>query len=359
MSVLWAPAQAKLERGFRFRALAYLQVGSDAALYGVATVLALAGLGVWSPVLGTLAASGFLLVGSYALAGYRPRLAFSRERTREFGRFGIQFVPSPLLWTLTQLVNPIVVGTMLGSASVGYVALATRLADTAGFVVRATYRIALVSLSRVQNDLPRLRRGFEEMLTLQAIGVGVPLAALAVAAPPLLPVLFGDEWRPALDVLPFVSFGLLMLAVFNTHLALLYVFGRTLATSGVALVRFALLAGTALLLVPSLELIGYGLAVLVASDLVDPRGPSASPERGLSLRIVGAVVRRAGTAAGHSPLRQSMVARPARADRCAARPRPRLPNAAPRLRGPRAPSRRRRAGARGGAGRCRPNFEKS
>ena len=214
---------------------------------------------------GTLAASGFLLVGSYALAGYRPRLAFSRERTREFGRFGIQFVPSPLLWTLTQLVNPIVVGTMLGSASVGYVALATRLADTAGFVVRATYRIALVSLSRVQNDLPRLRRGFEEMLTLQAIGVGVPLAALAVAAPPLLPVLFGDEWRPALDVLPFVSFGLLMLAVFNTHLALLYVFGRTLATSGVALVRFALLAGTALLLVPSLELIGYGLAVLVAS----------------------------------------------------------------------------------------------
>ena len=191
LTVLWAPAQAKLERGFHFRSLAFLQVGSDAALYTVAATLAVAGAGVWAPVAGTYAASAFLLVGSYALAAYRPRIDLSRERVRELGRFGLEFTPAPLLWSSANLVNPLVVGASLGSASVGYVALATRLADTASFVSRATYRVSLVALSRVQSDPARLRRGFEEMVSLQAIGVGVPLVALAVVARPLLPVAFG------------------------------------------------------------------------------------------------------------------------------------------------------------------------
>ena len=266
LSVLWAPAQAILERAFRFRALAFLQVSADAVLYAVATALALAGIGVWAPIAGTIASSGFFLVGSYVLANYRPRLGISRAGAWDIGRFGLQYVPAPLLWTSANLVNPLVVGAFLGSASVGYVALATRLAETAGFVMRATYRVSLVALSRVQSDSARLRRGFEEMLMVQAIGVGVPLAGLAVAAPSLVPLLFGDEWQPTLEVLPFVSFSLLMLGMFNTHLSLLYVLGRTLATSMLALVRFVLLGSAALVLVPTLELTGYGIAILVSTS---------------------------------------------------------------------------------------------
>ena len=265
LSVLWAPAQAMLERGFRFRAVAFLQVGCDAVLYAVAIALALAGTGVWAPTVGTIASSGFLLAGSYALARYRPRVALSRGAGREIWRFGFHYVPMPLLWTSANLINPVVVGAFLGSASVGYVALATRLADTAGFVFHGTYRVALVALSRVQSDSERLRRGFEDMLALQVIGVGVPLAALALAAPPLLPVLFGEEWKPALEVLPFVSFGLLMWSLFFTHLTLLYVLDRTLAPGAVVFVRFVLLGGAALVLVPPFGLVGYGLAVLVST----------------------------------------------------------------------------------------------
>ena len=265
LTVLWAPAQAKLERGFHFRSLAFLQVGSDAALYTVAATLAVAGAGVWAPVAGTYAASAFLLVGSYALAAYRPRIDLSRERVRELGRFGLEFTPAPLLWSSANLVNPLVVGASLGSASVGYVALATRLADTASFVSRATYRVSLVALSRVQSDPARLRRGFEEMVSLQAIGVGVPLVALAVVARPLLPVAFGHEWKPALEVLPFVSFGFLMLGIFSPHISLLYVLGRLRATSLTALARLVLLAVVAAALLPPLELYGFGIAVLVST----------------------------------------------------------------------------------------------
>ena len=265
LSVLWAPAQARLERGFRFRSLAYLQVACDAALYGVAVLLAIAGTGVWAPIGGTFASASILLVGSYVLARFRPEIAGSRTRFRELGAFAVRFTPAGLFWNSANLVNPLVVGTVLGSASVGYVALATRLADTASFVLRAVYRVSLVALSRVQTDSERLRRGFEEMVLLAAIGVGVPLAVMSVLAPPLFPMLFGEEWEPALEVLPFVSFFYLMLGVFTTHLALLHVLGRLLTTSFVALLRFVILGVGALLLVSPLGLVGYGIALVVST----------------------------------------------------------------------------------------------
>ena len=34
--------------------------------------------------------------------------------------FGLEFTPAPLLWSSANLVNPLVVGASLGSASVGY-----------------------------------------------------------------------------------------------------------------------------------------------------------------------------------------------------------------------------------------------
>lgn len=265
LGVLWAPAQAKLERGFRFRSLALLQLGSDVALYAVAVALALAGAGVWAPVAGTFASYVWLLVLSYVLARYRPKLDFSRARLLELARYGAAFTPAGLLARAEQLANPLVVGTFLGAASVGEVALAYRLVDTVSFVLRATYRVSLVALGRVQNDTARLRRGFEEMMSLQVLVLGPILVGLAATAPWFVPLFFGDEWTPTLDVLPFVAVAALLTAVFNVHIALLYVKGRTLVTSAVGLVRASLLVAAAFVLVPPFGLVGYGLAVALTA----------------------------------------------------------------------------------------------
>lgn len=261
LGVLWAPAQAKLERAFRFRAMAMLQLGSDVMLYAVAVPLALGGAGVWGPIAGTFASYGWLLVLSYVLAHYRPTVDFSRDRLLELGRYGLAFTPAGLLARVEQLVNPLVVGPFLGATSVGHVALAIRLVDTVSFVLRATYRVSLVALGRVQSDAARLRRGFEEMMTLQVLALGPILVGLAATAPWLVPLLFGEEWRPTLKVLPFVAAAALLVGVFNVHFALLYVKGRNLVASAISLVRVVLLLVAALALVPPFGLVGYGVAV--------------------------------------------------------------------------------------------------
>ncbi len=265
LGVLWAPAQAKIERRFHFRHMAMAQLTSDIVLYVVAVPLAIAGVGLWAPIVGTFASYGCLLVLSYIFAAYRPRLAFSRALTLRLARFGAAFTPAGMLARVEYLVNPLVVGPILGAASVGYVALALRLVDTASFILRATFRVSLVAFARVQRDEARLRRGFEETMSLQVLALSPLLVGFTVASPWLLPLLFGDEWKPTLEVLPLVAASTLAFCVFNAHCAVLYVLGRTAVVSAIELLRVILLFLGALLLVPLFGLVGYGVALLVTS----------------------------------------------------------------------------------------------
>ncbi|HEU4658778.1 MAG TPA: oligosaccharide flippase family protein, partial [Capillimicrobium sp.] len=237
VNVLWAPAQAKLERAFRYGRMAVVEVGGDLALYGVAVPLAAAGAGVWAPVAGYAAWQTWLLAAGCALAGYRPRWRWSAPQARELLRYGLEYAPVPLLTRAELLVNPLVVGPVLGAASVGYVALVIRLVETLSFVMRATWRLSVVALARVQSDRRRLARGLEESMAVQVLGVAPVLAAFAILAPWLVPLLFGDAWSPAVDLYPYVAAGAVLLAVVNAHYAVLYVLGRQVLLARISLVR--------------------------------------------------------------------------------------------------------------------------
>jgi O-antigen/teichoic acid export membrane protein len=99
---------------------------------------------------------------------------------------------------------------------------------------------------------------------LQALAVGLPLAGFALAAPQIIPRLFGDEWTPALNVFPFVATGFLVAAVFGMHASILYVCRKNLQVTLANAVHVFLFAGAALLLVPRMGLRGYGLSELAA-----------------------------------------------------------------------------------------------
>lgn len=264
LNILWAPAQASLERAFRYRAVGGLELAGDLVLYCVAVPLAVAGLGAYAPAWGYVAWQTFLLVGSCVLTGLVPRPRWDRTVARDVLRFAVSYSPVSLLPRLGGLVNPVVVGAFAGAAGVGQVALAGRLVQTVGFVGRTAYRIALVVLAQISDDVPRLARAFRSGLGLQALGVGVPCAALCVASPWLVPLAFGEQWRPALTVLPYIALGALVADLFSLHAHVVTVRGRlpVLAQSYVGLFLLQL-AGSALLL-PVLGLEGFGVAGLVA-----------------------------------------------------------------------------------------------
>lgn len=264
LNILWVPAASRIERAFRFRAIAVVEIGGDAVLYGVSVTLVAIGAGVWGPVIGYLSWQAWLLVTSFALAPQRIRLRLPRERLAELLGSSGRLSSWILLDRAVGLVNPLVVGGFLGAASVGYVTLAARLADTLTFVTRASFRLSLAAFGRVQQELPRLQRGLEEAMVLQALACGPLLAGFAVIAAWLIPAVFGNHWDPALRVFPFVALFYLGEVAFALQGQVLMVRGLHRAAIQTIAIRLVVLVCGSLVLVPLTGIIGYGLAAVAS-----------------------------------------------------------------------------------------------
>jgi O-antigen/teichoic acid export membrane protein len=264
LAVMPAPAVARLERALDYRRVAMLELVEQVSYFAVAVPLAWLGLGVWAPVTGYGVSQAWLTVGSYAVGSYRPRWHWSRPLLRDVLGYGLGFSSSFWVWQLRTLVSPLILGRYLGPDAVAYVALAVRLVEGLGFVKTATWRLSIATLARVQRETPRLRGALEEAMGLQALALGPLLATFALFGPWLVPALFGERWLPTLVVYPFVALGALVNAVFLMHSSVLYVLRRNRDVAVFHLVHLLLLAAGALWLVPSLGLLAWGLAEVLA-----------------------------------------------------------------------------------------------
>ena len=265
LQVLWTPAQALLERAMNYRRLAFVEVGADILNYAVSLPLALAGRGVWAPVTGYFVWQGTLLVGSFVLASYRPRWHWSAEVRRDLVRFGTTYTASQWIQWAGTLVNPLIIGRLLGPAAVGQVALTERMIKTLSFVRKITRRLALVILGRVQNDKGRLRLSLEEGMGLSAISLGPVLGLLGFVIPVLVPLFYGEDWGPVSRLYPYLGVAYLVSTLFIYQTLLLHVVRRTNAVSKVWAAHSAILAAVTFGLASHLGIVAYGIGHLVAS----------------------------------------------------------------------------------------------
>jgi O-antigen/teichoic acid export membrane protein len=255
---------AKLERSLDYRKVALIELGGQISYYAVALPLAFKGAGAWAPVVGWWVQQVVAAGSTYMAGQYRPRFNWNRALIRQMVNYGIGYSGSMWIWQLRSLVNPLVVGRFLGLETVGYIALAIRIVDMLSFVKSATWRLAIAGLARLQSDRARLCKAITEGMQLQVLALGPLLVGFGLLAPLVMPRLFGPKWSPALSVYPFIAAGALANALFNLHSSALYVLRRNWEVATFHLLHILLFAGSALLLVPTLGMMGYGCAELVA-----------------------------------------------------------------------------------------------
>jgi O-antigen/teichoic acid export membrane protein len=265
LNVLWAPAQARIERAFGFKRMAWLELSGDAILYAVAVPLALAGFGPYSLTVGFIAWQGWLLVGSYRMARMMPRLRRPTARWFDFLRHGIVYSTTTWIYAVAGLANPVIVGRYFGATGVGYVALAARLVDTLGFGQRATWRLGLVALSRVQTEGVRIRRGIEEGMVIQVLAVAIPIGGVAVCGTWLIPFVFGAQWLPAVSVFVLLGAARVLNAPLTVQMAFVFSRGRNAVVAVAGLVNLVVLVVYVLVLVPVWGVDGFGVATIVGT----------------------------------------------------------------------------------------------
>ena len=198
-----------LERVFRFRLIAVVELACAGVGTAVSVGLALIGLGPISLVLGPLASivleSAILWsVVRLSVAG-RPTMA----RLREIARFCGPIVGAGSLKYWSQNVDNLVIGVISGPAALGVYSRAYGLmALPAQQTTWALSRVLTPTLSRYQGSVDKMRGAYLHALRLST-AVTIPAGAgLACLATPLTLVLLGQRWHAVAPLLQILAIGI-------------------------------------------------------------------------------------------------------------------------------------------------------
>ncbi|HET9592362.1 MAG TPA: oligosaccharide flippase family protein [Solirubrobacterales bacterium] len=232
------------------------------------TVVLVVGLeeGARGLLVGSYAAGAVFVLALIALQWRRLSLRFDRGLMRRLFRFGLPTMPAEVSLYLLNFVDRLIIVRSLGLAEAGLYSLAVKFAQAVNVLVRG-FQLAWPPLAYSIRDDDEARRAYATIVTLFVAACAWAVAGMwlfsrwivrALAAPK-----FFDSWE---------AIGLISTAVtlYALYLVLVVILGRTGRTEfNFPAAIGALVANVALnlLLVPSLGIVGAGLA-LVASYLV-------------------------------------------------------------------------------------------
>jgi len=194
---------AILERDLDFRSKSIAELGATAAQVAVSLVLAFSGAGVWSLVFGHLAGGVVQTTFYWLLVPWRPSLQKVDSRIlRELMSYGRYIGAFNILTVVSNTVDDVVVGRVLGTASLGVYSVVYRLASFPNTVLSHILGRPMFSVySTLQDDLVSFRHAYVRNLQRVAL-VAVPVSVgLAVAAEPTVEALLGEKWLAGVSAL--------------------------------------------------------------------------------------------------------------------------------------------------------------
>ncbi len=145
------------------------------------------------------------------LAPSRPRPGWNRETAVRLLRLGLPPALTSVLLLAIINIDSIVVSRVLGVSALGFYVLAFNIANWPWTLLSMSIRqVSLPAFSRLADDRPGLEDAFAQSLSLAAgvaVLCGILLAALAE---PLVGILYGSKWLPAIAALRWLAlFGAL------------------------------------------------------------------------------------------------------------------------------------------------------
>ena len=192
-----------LQRAFKFKVIAVVDVIS--AFFGLfmSVGLALYGYGVWSLIGGQLA-----LNFTKAVIFYKPVLIALQEvpptcegRIGYALRFGYFQLGERMLNFASWNLDKIIIGKMLGDGALGIYSVAYQLVMRPVAVFNPIFtRVSLPIFSKIKNDNVRLRSGYLDVVRIIAL-ISFPVyLGIAIAAPAIVNILLGPKWVEAAPV---------------------------------------------------------------------------------------------------------------------------------------------------------------
>jgi O-antigen/teichoic acid export membrane protein len=174
---------------------------------GVAIVLAALGAGAVSIVIGMLAGSAAWTLAHWIITPFRPTFAFDRSIARTMIGYGVGASILQVLTVISQNTDTAAIGRILDKAALGLYTIGYRIPEL--LIANVGQEISIVAFPALAKkraeDSEGLAGATLKLMRYQAL-YAIPVAAgLAVLAPPLIVVAFGEKWREAGGVMSAIA----------------------------------------------------------------------------------------------------------------------------------------------------------
>lgn len=199
---------ALLRRRMQFRILALQGAVAAVIAQVVAMAVAFAGLGVWALVAQSLVAPAVTTLLAWITSRWRPAMLFSWREFRVMAGFGGQVLGVEFVAMLRAWGEAAVISGTLGIAALGYMSIAQRLVQVVQDLTgSAIVPVTTVAFAKIREARDRLRDAYLRAVRMTYAVLSLPLTVIAVTAPLVVPIVFGDGWEQSYTVARILALG--------------------------------------------------------------------------------------------------------------------------------------------------------
>jgi O-antigen/teichoic acid export membrane protein len=251
----------------RARAYFVTTILNVVAAIGLTVVLVVGqGEGARGLLIGSYASGAAFVLGLIVLQRRRLSLWIDRDLLRRLMRFGLPTMPAELSLYLLNFVDRIIIVRSVGLAEAGLYSLAVKFAQAVNVLVRG-FQLAWPPLAYSIRDDDEARRTYAAVVTWFVTGCAFVVTGMWLFSRWIARALAAPKFFDSYEAVGLIATGVTLYALYMVLVVILGRTGRTEfnfpATIGALVANVAL----NLLLVPSLGIVGAGLA-LVASYVV-------------------------------------------------------------------------------------------
>ena len=174
----------------------------------IGLLLALDGWGVWALVVSQFIQSIVIVVIMWASSDWRPRAVFSKSSFLNLFQFSKHFMLASIITTCIDDFGNIVVGLELDIVSVAYYSIALRILRAVITLSMTPLQLVMMpALTRVAQDRRKFGAAYSDMVLITSTAWLPAVLGLGLAAPELVPAVFGTHWEGAVDVVQAMCFA--------------------------------------------------------------------------------------------------------------------------------------------------------
>jgi len=196
-----------LEKKVDFKTQAKISLIASVVSGMIGIGMAVKGFGVWSLVGQQVSKQLLNSIFLWTYNSWRPKRIFSGKSFKELFGFGSRLMISGLINTIYKNLYYVIIGKFYSAPQLGQFTRAELFSTIiSGNMTNVVQRVSYPVLSSIQDEAERLKQAYRNVIKTSMLVSFALMMGLAAVAKPLILVLIGEKWLPAVVFMQIICF---------------------------------------------------------------------------------------------------------------------------------------------------------